>query len=95
MLAHVHTVLGENEAALRYARRTLELTVRYAAELADFDFAYAYECMGRAQALAGNKSEALKYIDQARQAGAAIRNEEDRRIFDNDINGGDWYGVKE
>ena len=50
--------------------------------------------MARAQALAGNQTEARKYIDKADKAGAAIQDEEDRQIFFDDFNGGDWYGLK-
>ena len=50
--------------------------------------------MARAQALAGNQTEARKYIDKADKAGAAIQDEEDRQIFFDDFNGGDWYVVK-
>ena len=35
-----------------------------------------------------------KYIEKADKAGAAIKNEEDREIFLDDFNGGEWYGAK-
>jgi hypothetical protein len=44
--------------------------------------------------LAGNNTEADKYIAKADKAGAAIEDEEDREIFLGDFNGGEWYGVK-
>jgi len=80
MLARVYTVLGEVGLALRYARRTRELTDQFKAEMADFDLAFAHECMARAQALAGDKSEALKYLALAQKAGEAIQDEEDRKV---------------
>lgn len=94
MLAHVYTVLSNTALALQHAQHCLELTEKYKEHLADFDFAYAYECLARAQALGGNKAEARKYIEMADEAGAAIKDEEDREIFLGDFNGGDWYGVK-
>ncbi len=78
MLARVYTVLGNPQMALQYAERCLELTEQYKDQLSDFDFAFAYECMARAQALSGNQTEADKYIAMADKAGAAIEDEEDR-----------------
>jgi tetratricopeptide (TPR) repeat protein len=94
MLARVNTVLGNSQLATQYAQRCLELTEQHKELLADFDFAFAYESMARTQALAGNRAEALKYWDMADKAGAAILDEEDRQIFFDDFNAGDWYGLK-
>ena len=95
MLARVNTVLGNSQLASQYAARCLELTEQHKELLSDFDFAFAYECMARAQALAGNQAEAQKYIAMADEAGKVIQDEEDRQIFFDDFNGGDWYGVRE
>jgi len=95
MLARVNAVLGNTQVALQYAQRCLELTEQHKDQLSDFDFAFAYECMARTQALAGNQAEAHKYIAMADKAGAAIKDEEDRQIFFDDFNGGDWYGVRQ
>ncbi|MGD2253444.1 MAG: hypothetical protein PVF70_11080, partial [Anaerolineales bacterium] len=43
LIARVHTVLGEDDLALRHARRCLELTERHKEQLEDFDLAFAYE----------------------------------------------------
>ena len=94
MLTRVHTVLGNAVLALQHAGHCLELTEHYKGQLADFDFAFAYECMARAQALAGNQAEAQNYMEMADKAGAAIKDDEDRQIFLDDFNGGDWYGLK-
>ncbi len=87
-------MLGNAQLATQYAQRCLELTEQYKDLLADFDFAFAYECMARAQALAGQQTEAQKYIDKADKAGAAIQDEEDRQIFFDDFNSGNWHGLK-
>jgi hypothetical protein len=94
MLARVNTVLGNTQLATGYAQRCLELTEQHKGQLSDFDFAFAYECMARAQALAGNRAESQQFVDMADKAGAAIKDEEDRQIFFDDFNGGDWYGVR-
>jgi hypothetical protein len=87
--------LGNATLALQHAERCQELTARYKEHLSDFDFAYAYECMARAQALDGNQSEAQKYFVLADEAGAVIKDEEDREIFMGDFNGGEWYGIRD
>ena len=95
MLARVYTVLGNASLALQHASRCLGLTEQYRDQLADFDFAFAYECMARARALAGDRLEAQKYVEMAEKAGASIQEEEeDRQVFFDDFNGGDWFGVK-
>ena len=94
MLARVNIVLGNAQMALQYAERCLELTEQHKDLLSDFDFAFAYECMARTQALAGNQAEAQKYIEMADKAGTAIQDEEDHQIFFDDFNSGDWYGLK-
>jgi len=94
LIAHVYTVLGIEEAALRHATRCLELTHEFADLMQDFDWAYANECLARAHALAGNRDEALKYIQLAEDRGRGIADKEDRQIFMSDFNGGDWYGMR-
>ena len=80
--------------ATQYAKRCLELTEQHKDLLSDFDFAFAYECMARAQALAGDQTEVQKYISSAKKAGDAIQDEEDRKIFFDDFNGGEWFELK-
>jgi hypothetical protein len=60
----------------------------------DFDTAYAYEGIARANALAGKRGEALKYIKLAEKSGQAISNDEDKNIFLGDFNGGNWHGLR-
>jgi hypothetical protein len=94
LIAHVYTKLGLSESALRHATRCSELTEEFAELMKDFDLAYAYEGMARANALAGNREQAVKYLQLAEQSGQAIQNYEDKTIFLGDFNGGDWYGVR-
>lgn len=95
MLARVYTVLGNVQMSTQYAKRCLELTELYKDLLSDFDFAFAFECTARARALAGDRVEAQRYIAKADDAGKTIQDEEDRQIFFDDFNGGNWFGVRE
>jgi hypothetical protein len=94
LIAHVYTVLGYPDSALRHASRCLELTKEHSDLMKDFDRAYAQECMARALALAGKGDEAKRYIALAEKEGQAIAQAKEKYIFMNDFNGGKWYGVK-
>jgi tetratricopeptide (TPR) repeat protein len=94
LIAHVYTVLGLADPAMRHATRCLELTNEFSDLMKDFDRAYAYEGVARASALAGNREEAISYMERAREAGESISNAEDKGIFLGDFDGGDWYGLR-
>ena len=94
LIARVYSVLGIAEAALRHANRCLELTQQYADLMEDFDWAFAYECVARASAVAGNRDEALKYVKLAQNASEVIKGEQDRKIFIADFNGGNWNQMR-
>lgn len=93
-VARVYTLLGHYAAALRHANRCLELTDRHPELMQDFDIAFAYECVARANAIAGNRQVAKKYIELAEQAGQDIKDSEDRKVFFDNFNSGLWNGMK-
>jgi hypothetical protein len=94
LIARVYTELGLVEPALRHAVRCLELTHEHKDLVKDFDWAYAYEGIARANALAGNSDDATKYRRLAEQHGNLIESEEDKKIFISDFLGGNWHGIK-
>jgi hypothetical protein len=94
LIARVYSVLGLADAALRHAYRCLELTRAYADLMKDFDRAFAYEALARANAVAGNDSEANKYVQLAEEAGQTIKDKKDKDIFFSEFNSGNWNKVK-
>ncbi|MGC9332725.1 MAG: hypothetical protein ACP5JJ_01140 [Anaerolineae bacterium] len=94
LIARVYATLGLGQAALRHAARCLELTEQHAGEMEDFDRAYAYEALARANAIAGNPAEARQYLARAEEAGAVIADEQSKKIFEGDLQGGDWRGLR-
>lgn len=94
MLSRVYCVLGQAEPALAHAHRCKQLTDQHLDLMQDFDLAFAWECVARAHALAGNKNEAQKLIRKAEETGRFIQDEQDRKVFEDDFNGGLWYGLK-
>jgi hypothetical protein len=93
MLAHVHTVLGREGPARHHARRCLAFTDAFAGEMQDFDVAYAFEAVARAEALAGDVDTAGRYLRMAEAQGARIADEEDRTIFLADLQRGPWFSI--
>ena len=94
LISHVHTVLGHGNEALRHAQRCFELTESNRDLMQDFDIAYAFEGMARAQAMLGDHMLAEEFLVLAQQAGNAIADEEDKSIFMGDFDRGEWYGLR-
>ena len=94
LISHVHIVLGNAKEGLRHAERCFEITQASKDLMQDFDIAYAFEGIARAQAMLGDEKIAKEFFDLAQTAGAAIADEEDRSIFMGDFNGGDWFGLR-
>ena len=94
MIARVYAELGVGEGALFHARRCQELTEQYADLMEDFDRAYAFEAMARANAVAGNRADAEEYLKLAEEAGQAIADSESKKFFLGDLSSGDWHGIK-
>jgi len=94
LISKAHVSLGQASEALRHARRCLALTEQHREVMKDFDLAYAYECLARAHALHGDLDEAATHYRRARELGDQIKGSEDKKIFDGDIAGGNWYGLE-
>ena len=94
-VASVYAAAGLGEAALRHARRYLELLESHPEEMEDWDRAFAFEALARAHAAGGDVDAAREARDQAKAAGEAIADEEDRLYFMGRIEGGNWHGLDE
>jgi len=80
--------------SLLQAARCLALTDQLADLMQDFDRAYAYEAVARANVLAGNREQALAYLQRAREHGEAIGDGQSKAIFLGDLEGGNWHGLR-
>lgn len=94
LISRVYSVLGNGQEALTYAKRCMGLTEQHGGELADFDKAFAFEAWARANAVAGNTTEAAKYRKLANGVGETIEDEESRKVFMEEFASGDWHGVE-
>ena len=94
-VASVYAAAGLGEAALRHARRYLELVEAHPEEMADWDAAFAYDALARAHAASGEVDSARQARQQAKAAGEAIADEDDRLYFSRWFKGGNWHGLQE
>lgn len=93
LISRTYNVLGNGVESLRHARRCTELTQAHGDTIADYDSAFALEAMARAHALLGNREDAIAFRNRAKQAGHAIKLEENRRIFLEELEGGNWHSL--
>lgn len=78
-LSRVYALLDRPVAALYHAQRCLEICQREG--IGDFDLAFAYEAMARANVLGGKRDEARQYLEEAQEAGEMIKKKDDRDYF--------------
>ncbi len=90
-IAHVYTSLNRAEPALYHAKRCLEICETN--HIGDFDLAFAYEALARAQACAGDRSAAQQNYRLAETAGEKIAEQEDRDQFKHDLAQGPWFDL--
>jgi hypothetical protein len=91
-IAHVYTLLNLPERALHYAQLCLRQCEDN--QIGDFDLAFAYEALARAQACQGNLIEAEKCYRLAEAAGHPIAEADDRELFFSDLSKPPWFGLK-
>jgi tetratricopeptide (TPR) repeat protein len=94
MLARVYSELGDGRQASQHAYRCAEIIQGNPAEMSDFDFAFSYEAIARAYAVAGERAEAERFIKKAKEAGEKIKEGDDRTTFFAELKGGEWHGVR-
>lgn len=86
-IARVYATLGRGEPALWHARRCVELAEAAVASgvADDWDLPAALETLARAEAVSGDDGAARATQARAREAVAAIADDEDRRLIEQDL----------
>jgi hypothetical protein len=82
-LAHILSLLGHGRRALHHAQRCLAFFEQNGGE--DWDLAFAQAETAFAAAVAGNKMLHARHYALARERAAAIKSEEDRKVFDEEF----------
>jgi hypothetical protein len=81
--SRVYAVLDRGEPALYHAQRCVELAEGEGIE--DWALAASYEAMARASRVAGDRRAFEEWRERARTATAAIAEDEDREVIENDL----------
>jgi hypothetical protein len=80
LCSRAYSVLGRAEPALHHARRCFELCEQHADNVEDWDLAFAYEALARANRVAGNEDEARRCEQRGRGLADRIADPEDKEI---------------
>ena len=81
--SRVYAVLGRPEPALWHGRRCVALCEEHG--IGDFDIAFGWEAIARAQSVAGDRPAAGEAMERARKLSADIGEEEDRELLLSDL----------
>jgi len=79
LVSRAYSAAGSHTEALRHATLSLGLCKQH--DLGDFDLAFAYEAMARAQHLGKNYECHKLFVGLAKRAGDEIKDEADREVF--------------
>ena len=79
LVSRAYAAAGSHSEALRHATLSLNLCKQH--DFGDFDLAFAYEAMARAQQLGKNFECQKLFMGLAKRAGEEIKDKEDRDIF--------------
>jgi tetratricopeptide (TPR) repeat protein len=85
LCSRAYAVLGRAEPALHHAQRSLELCEQHPDNVEDWDLAFAYEALARANRVAGNEDEARRYTERGRELAEQIADAEDKEIVLRDL----------
>jgi hypothetical protein len=85
LCSHVYAVLGRPEPALYHAGRCLALVEGAPEEMDEFDLPSAYEALARANAAAGNRGEARRFVDLGRAEAEKMTDAEDREQLESQL----------
>jgi len=78
-VSRVHAILGQGEAAYFYGVNGTELCE--AESFGDFDLAFAYESLARAEKCRGNTDEMNTWLERGQTAAENIAKEDDKNYF--------------
>ncbi len=82
-LSRVYAAAGQAGPALHHAERCLKICRDHG--IGDFDLAFAFEAVARAQALRGNREECARHVALAEEAGRHIAGDDDRKLLFDDL----------
>jgi DNA-binding transcriptional MerR regulator len=81
--SRVYAVLRRPEPCLHHAQRVLDICTEH--HIGDWDIAFAYEALARANAIAGDSEAARAMTERALEAAEDIKEDEERKIVMADL----------
>jgi hypothetical protein len=94
LIARAALAVGAADAGLHHARRCLELVSEYADQATDWDAPFAHEALARALAGTGAQAAAREHLAAAERLAAAIADDEDRKVLEDELVKGPWFGLR-
>jgi len=94
LISRMATKIGEQELALRHARRCLELVEAHADDMEDWDAPFAHEALARALAVSGDLDAAREHLNVAESLTTAVAGEGDRAVLEAELAREPWFGIK-
>ena len=80
-LSRVYALLGEADNASQYG----QLCLSHSQREPPFYLGYAYEALARAEKLAGNRAEAERHLDTARDLALQVTDKDEREMLEADL----------
>ncbi|WP_410784678.1 hypothetical protein [Kribbella sp. C-35] len=93
LIARVALRIGRTEIGLQHARRCLELVQAFPEQMADWDEPFAREALARALAATGEPAAARAELDRARELTERVAEEGDRKVLEEELAKGPWFGL--
>ena len=93
LIARVALRIGRVEVGLQHAQRCLELVRAYPDQMADWDEPFAREALARALAATGQPAAAHAELDQARKLTGRVAGDGDRKVLEDELAKGPWFGL--
>ncbi|MEP0813272.1 MAG: hypothetical protein HRF49_01225 [bacterium] len=90
--SRVYAILGRGEPALIYAKESLRECEE--GGVTDFNLPFAHEACARAYAALGDRANFEKHYAEAKRLGETIEEKDDRDYFFQDLEAGNWFGMK-
>jgi hypothetical protein len=81
--SRIYAILGQVDNARRYGQLCLEISRRE--DVALFYLGYAYEALGRAEMVAGNREAMARYVSQARETAEKIADAAEKPLLLSDL----------
>jgi hypothetical protein len=94
LIARAALAVGRTDLGLHHARRCLELVNEHADQASAWDAPFAHEAVARALAATGESAQAKEHLDTAEQLAGEVDDAEDRKVLEDEIAKGPWFGLR-